>query len=433
MDKKCRSLGYLETFTALLHDNCYASLIFGSLSTFHGDLDKQLIQKTLSLLQERHLNLRVKLYKNNEEKYKFTFYTDEKDFSLKIIDDNNPQLANSILEKEMNTPFNLEKFLWRCIICYGGSGKSAMHSIVTVFHHSIADGTSAARFTEDFLYILSCLTKNKHIDLANLPILNCIESNTTKQISWEEYLQRELDNNDLNFKQTTWTYNHKAKLNERKTVVIPKSLEADFVLRLKNKSKKEKVTINATLNAAVFMTFQRLNKEKNDISLNMPTPVNLRVYCDPIINWDNIGNFVLWLPVPVSGKKESTFWDIARLYNKNFLISLEKNGYNPAECDEHYMLDNIISGFDCKDQTPIMFSTITNLGIVKFSNNYAPFILDTFNFTVSQLGGGLAVAIACSTVNGIMHLNFSYTDPLIDRCWIEQFIDDFFISLRGSI
>ena len=429
MNIKKRSLGFIETFTALMHDNCYGATIFGSIASFKGKLNKELVPEALSLLQKRHPNLRAKLSRN--AKYEMVFDQVAKKFSLEIISSDDIRLANTILTKQVTIPFGGNSYLWRCILQLGK--KHNNHKLITIFHHSIADGTSAARFTEDFLYILGSLTEKKQPALPLLQVQECIESNTISKVSWKKFLQIESDiaSNPL-YRQSLWKYNNQADINSRQVVIIPISFPVNFVCKLKTKSRKEKVTVNAALNAAVVKAFKKKYNNES-ISINMATPINLRNRCEKPISWDNMGSFINWMPVPLTCSDNSDFWDVARQYKRSFLDTSEKYAYNPSNCDENYMQNNIISSFNCNSLSPPLICTVTNLGMIKFSNNYGPFILNSFNFGVSHISGGLAVAITCSTVNGVLHINFCYTEPLLERTWVENLIKNFARSLEESV
>ncbi|MCP4181341.1 MAG: hypothetical protein GY756_26565 [bacterium] len=433
MNKKRRSLGYLETLVALFQDYCHGSTNIASITTFKGKLNKQLLPKALSIVQNKHPNLRAKIVKDGKNKYEFIFKNKNYGYSLEIIDSNDEALVTSIIEQNISKPYDIKKdYLWRSILLYGGDKKTSIHRLIIFSHHAIMDGMSVLQFTRDFLYSLAALTKNKEINLPTLPILKSVEKNIERKTTWQEYLDKQLTltiNPSIN--QTVWKYPNHAELKARKTKFITKTISAEIVTKLINKSREEQTTVNTALNAAVLLTFLK-KQEKDYIELNMPTPVNMRVHCKPTISSDNMGNFINWMPVPMKCYKNSKFWEVARSYKETFLNSFEKWGYNPEKCDGKYMLKNEVISFNCPDDIPPIFCTVTNLGIAKFDDDYYPFTLESLNFACSFLSGGVGIAIICSTINGIMHLNFCYTEPIMDKAWLQDFIDNLISLLKDN-
>jgi NRPS condensation-like uncharacterized protein len=428
-----RRFGFIDTLLTLMHDYHNGSTDVAALTTFQGKLEVCNVTKTLTALQKRHPNLRAKIIQDKTKPYyEFEFSEKSGDFEFRKINRIDHDHTISIMENEINKPIIYQKFLWRTVLLYGGNSEQAVHDLIFIAHHSILDGCSAARLAHDFMTILSALTLNSTFDFPPLPALEAIETYYSEGFTWEMFEERDqkIRNSPL-VNPTPWKFHKKAELKNRKTKIVNKVLSSNFVNKLRIKTRQEQTTVNSALNAAIASVFI---EEQDDfyVELDMPSPVDLSRRTNPPISRENIGNMVAWPSVPLKFDKDTGFWDISRQYSHNLAAGIELFAKNPRNCDIDYMKENLIKPF-FQTEYPLIFSYITNIGVVDLLKKYEPFSLIAFSFLPALHNGGTAAPLTCTTVNGKMHLNFFYPEPLVDRKWHADFVSKVIKTLKENI
>ena len=428
-----RRLGYFDTLLTLIHDQYNGVSNVGGLTTFQGKLELQHVPQALTILQTRHPNLRAKLIKDKTKSYfEHEFSNKIGDFNFRKMNRIDHNHTISILENEINKPFNVHDSLWQVVLLYGGNSKFAVHDLIIVAHHSIVDGRSAERLANDFMTIISSLALKKPINLPPLPVLKSIEAYVSKGFTWDMFLKREdeIKKNPL-VNHTPWKFHNKCESKERKTKIVNRNLSSDIVNRLKYKSRQEKTTVTSTLSAAIASVFIE-EKDEYSVEMDMPTPIDLSHWANPPILRENIGNMVSWPSVPLKFNKDTDFWDISRQHHSNLAKSIKLFSKNPFNCDIDYMRENTIKQF-YQTEYPLYFSYVTNTGVAELLEKYEPFSLISFSFIPSLQCGCVAAPLTCVTVNGEMHLNFFYPEPLVDSKWHANFVSKVIKTIEDCI
>lgn len=402
-----RPLGYIESFNTLMHDLFPGDSNVAASIQLQGPLTIEYLQQALSELQKRHPVLRATIAKIDNQ-YTFQFQDSYDSIPLTILPRQHAESWVEANQDHIAQCFQLGAPLCRCIVLQGDQDQ---HDIIAFFHHSICDGRSAARFTDDLMTILGHLDAGTNHNLPVLPILNSIESYLDKSPSWSDYEAKDRANRENAELPTLWPYSEIVPFEQRRCRILRKKIPAPLVDQLRTRARAEKTTVNAALNAAVALSALAYRKQPIE-KLMLAVPVCMRQYCNPPLSRDHMGNLISYLCIELPVNDQTDFWQFARDYRQKFDAQFDNDIYFPEHADIDYMTENQVKNFSEHEGCAMMFCALTNAGVMDFKPHYGRFQLKGFSYTATIRGGTMLTLMSATTVNGEMFCDFSYIAPM---------------------
>lgn len=285
---------------------------------FTGNLDVNVLKKSLNVVFKKHPELRTKICQENLSVFRY-FDDSLTDFNLKFIDLSNlntekEDTINIEIYKEINTPFLIEKE----VLSRGTLIKTNDENfkLCLVFHHLIFDDWSSDLMlmdlksaynkflTSDFLLELdkmSCETTNfGQFDIEN-------EYQYKKSFNnWKTYLHKARRTN-LNF-----TKNNTRNDDLDMCIVHKKILFCDKLRRVANH-------FNVTLLVLLLSSFKHIyskNANSNDLT------IGLSVSTRNLLSENSIGFYINTIPIRTIVKIDDSLDDILKKVNSNIIFAL---------------------------------------------------------------------------------------------------------------
>ncbi|HEY9706217.1 MAG TPA: condensation domain-containing protein, partial [Allocoleopsis sp.] len=162
-----RQLTPIETAMELLNHSS-ASFNVLTISKIKGNLNPETLQKSLELLQQRHLRLNSRIVGDLNNLY-FTNDQSQK-ILLKTIKFQDQDQLQQIIKSELNQKIDREKILFRTIFIQSDNHHNE-HYFITLIHHAIIDALSSVRLHSEIFTYCDRITQGEKINIQTLPVL----------------------------------------------------------------------------------------------------------------------------------------------------------------------------------------------------------------------------------------------------------------------
>ncbi len=274
-----------------------------------GDISESILKRAVNKVQQRHLNLRVRIYEDNDHNLWFTS-EGVKEIPIKIVTRKSDKQWIDIYHDACKIPFDFEERpAIRFILVYS----SEISELVIICHHIICDGMSLAYLIRDIMTHLGDPTRKVEVlhypvpmDKDNLPknvSINAIVKFFINRIS------KKWVKDPVFFDQEDYKSLNEAYWRIYKHQLLPIELSETQTSTLVNRCRKEGVTVNTALCAA-FAGAQYIIQTEN-ASSNILIAGNLR---DRLLQpaGEAMGYFAGGVELKYKYNSKINFWDNAR-------------------------------------------------------------------------------------------------------------------------
>lgn len=319
-----RELGIFERAQVLSGE--YLPFNAVSVLRLAGSPEPEIIQRCLSALQDRHPLLRMRIAKEKAAYFFMEEGTPEIRLSIQRMDEEDGWKA--VCEEELNTGFDIEKGpLVRCryLRFHGKSGEAG---IVMTFHHSIIDAASIACVFRELLSLSEAfqLTGTAQ-DFSSLPLLLPEESyfpsgfkGMTGKIRIMRFMFRQIGD-EVRYRRQTRGKRKPPIPEKARCRILPLNLSPENTEKLVRQSRKNRVSLNSCLSAAIILAVIRNLYNERSLPVRYFIFADLRPYLEPPVPENNLGSYhsMMRLSVTVSGEQD--FWGLARQVNEQVYTS----------------------------------------------------------------------------------------------------------------
>lgn len=428
-----RKLGLVEKWMELSHE--LGGGIIVNIAEIEGKLKPEIVQQALKLVQQRHAMLQVYIVETENGMY---FQSEGiTEIPLQVIYQQYENEALKIAEKELHTKFPPGKTpLCRLTLLYFPENQTTCQMIIT-FHHGIVDGLSCMQFINDLLLYSQKIADGENIpQIESLELMPAIENLVNYDLIQETEITKTSVNEQINLKPQL-IIEGKASANERFSKILPRNLSQDITKMLISKCKQEETTVHGAICAAMLFAFTNLLSPNEQINLAYGLPVNLRKYCQPEINHQNLGCFISVLGFNQLVDKNTSFWDLARKCKSkihNSLISgiplnlLKQNRFRSL--DRELMAQSVISKEEQMGRNNAF--SISNRGKFQVGYKQDKIKIKDLYFATGQHLGGDCFWLGVVTLNDQIFFSFVYVDPVISDQTANKFADDVIHILHNS-
>ncbi|MFX0084379.1 MAG: condensation domain-containing protein [Candidatus Hodarchaeota archaeon] len=274
-----------------------------------GEISKSMLENAVNKVQQRHLNLRVRIYEDND--HNLWFMSDEvKEIPIKIVPRKSDKHWIDIYHSACKIPFDFkERPAIRFILVHS----SEISELIIICHHIICDGMSLAYLSRDIMTHLGDPTREVEVlpypvpmDKDNLPkdvSINAIVKFFINRIN------RKWVKNPIFFDQEDYKSLNEAYWRIYKHQLLPIELSETQTSTLVNRCRKEGVTVNTALSAAFASAQSIMQSDKSNS--NIVIAGNLR---DRLLRpaGEVMGYFAGGVELKYQHNSKMNFWENAR-------------------------------------------------------------------------------------------------------------------------
>jgi NRPS condensation-like uncharacterized protein len=379
-----------------------------------GEVDREQLLSALQEITRAQATLCVKVKKNS-------FHLEEvPQVTPTIIPREDHEHWQRLVEHELNSAIPINAFpLWRFNWLKG----EGHHEFVLTFNHGIADGRSGVVFFE---YLLKRMADSS-FKIPLTPLRPSFEKLFMKPALWGlaqsawAYLWD---------KRTSWqrmTANR--ELSVKETGLLSRNLNAGQVTKVVDLCRQHKTSVSAYL-AALLSHFEGDTHDKN---VRLSLAVDVRPFLKEN-SFADIAYNVATVDLAKRAGNTDNIWDLSR----SFKTTITK------KCRQQFKFDQLIvaSALKLKKEHKGFMKLIrsantnsimlTNLGRLNIPANYNNLkLLRCFHIPSVHLLGLPYVALATTTLQGEMVLNFTYTKAYFSAKTIESMVDNFMANLMN--
>jgi len=402
--------------------------------TIKGNLQKELLRKSLKKVQRKHPVLQAQLYVNNKGEPYF-IWGEIGQIPIEIIPRTENDLYKKIVEKEFITPFEMGINCSYPLIRVKLLNAESVSDLIITIQHVIGDGMSMVYLFRDIIDFM--VRPEKEVE--PLEVIKNAED------ILPSFYQKKISKTPRKFKITLWFVKKilmlrrfKQKLGKtrikQKDFAFNNNKKKQFLTRvwiltedqsqaLFKKSKKNAVTVHSALCTMFLPDFPAINN-----------PVNLRKKLEYNVG-ESVGLYAGALVVKKKYKEKYSFWRNCQIYHKKLVKGLNSNKIFkifklitravPLELFKELMsldiyLDNSI--------------WITNIGSLDKFNIY----IASKGFNVKNMYGGVSVTydamfVVVFTLDNKIHFQLHCYKPPHTEVEIEKYINNAMKQLDNAL
>lgn len=402
-----RALGKFETATAITDENFPWNIV--GVLRMEGMPSPYILRQALDILQERHPFLKVRLTKVGGHYF-------HESGSI-------PTIPNKVLQREGNDDWiKIAEYdlnhrvdsergpLLRstCLMGEGGLGE-----IILAVHHSIVDGKSMETLFHELLSACAAIESGEEFEeKVHLSPLPPVETHFPPEfkgfrLKWKIlvfFLQQMGDEFSYQFRLRG---KRKPPINEKaQGRIIPMRIPEDLTTGLVRRSRKERVTLNSLVNAAMLLSVQKHLYGGDDLPMRYMSMADLRPYLRPPAPQSEFGCYISPMRFTIQMHKKEDIWSLARRISDQIYATSKHGGkYLASVMGEQFMrMTFALRKFR-------MCTTATSYaGASPLKQSYGPYQVTGIRGFVSNFGLGPEYSAQVSLFNDELWWDILYLD-----------------------
>ncbi|MDT9178364.1 MAG: condensation domain-containing protein [Limnospira sp. PMC 1291.21] len=394
--------------------NRYAnSLNVVIVSKLKGVLDEQSLRKSLDLVQERHPRLNCHIVGSGNDL--FFHSTGTQPIPLTIIFNVQPDLWQEIVIEEMNTKIESEKCLVRAILLTPKDPNNFSYFITTI-HHAIIDAACGINLHSEIFKLCQDIGNQQTID-------------SSKKLEAPPSLEKIISNYSIKDKPLPKPSKYIDKLPcdkyvpylERRCKLIQRHLSATVTKNLISQCKEKGATVHGAISSGMMLGLaDHIRIQEEDFHFSCRSSVNMRKRVVPPVSNEDICMLVSALTSFHIVDNQTSFWDLTQQVTAQIKTRLNTTEVYNVIKDYRKGIESTLEN---TQQTSFSIF-VTNIGNVEISADYGQVQLEEISYVLSTNIMGSVFAVAVSTFQGKITLNFLYSEPLVSQQTIEQLVED---------
>jgi NRPS condensation-like uncharacterized protein len=417
-----RKLAPIEQSMEIL--NCCASSInIVTISHIKGALNEKIIRQAINLIQFRHPRLSSRIIGNLDS---LRFEGGATEIPLRVVYKRHIDQWQEVVLEELNQAIDSSKCLARVVLvsCYDGN----THYLLTILHHAISDGLSSIQLHSEILtFCQNIVTGEIKGNIHSLPPLTVIQDLMPKSMQGKMALIKgilfllRLRLKLYWYRPETLKLEKYLPIELRRSSIVQKKLSKENTIQLLEFCRKEKTTVHSALCAAMMLAVAKQIRGENRAKLNLScrSNIDLRKRLQPEVNNENLGVIVSGTVSFHTLRKNTSFWNLARDVRRQLELTLKSEDIFSAVLMSKKIYRSILSR---PDKAPVSVN-VTNVGRINIPVDYGSFKLEEISFVSAQRAFG-NISIAATTFQGIMILNFMFSEPLNSKERVEALAND---------
>ena len=417
-----RELGIFER--AQLISNHYATFHIVGVLRINSSLPSQALQRSLTELQKRHPFLSAHIADENGRP-SFTSLSDPK-LPLRILprldDDYWIQVTESELENRIDAQAGP---LFRCVYLHDESHQHG--EIILTLSHSIADAASAGQLLHELMTICASLSDDASVSLPKLSPAPPLESRFPHGFSGWRLNVRILA---YAFTQMVDEISYRIRTIGKRTPpfhgksarghILPVQFPSDLVEPFAQRARKEGVTLNSALNAALLLAVNHHLYNGEKLPMRTFSFADLRPHVEPPLPPENLGLYISMMRYTVDVDGDGDFWSLARRLHKKTYASLKSGDKFIASAMSESLMTMLVK----MDSVRLCASALNYNGVVPVQPSYGQLkVLEIHGF-VSPHPFGPEMASQAQLFNDQLVWDFAYLEEDMDQEKAKAIVDE---------
>ncbi|KAB8318238.1 hypothetical protein SD81_017325 [Tolypothrix campylonemoides VB511288] len=421
----CRPLGALEHLF-WLHDQANP-LHFALTAQIRGRFSVHQLQQALTLVQQRHPLLRVRIALDEAEQP--WFVEDSASIPLRVVQRQSEQHFEREVEREIETPFVWSQAPLVRVVLVHSSNDTELSELIVTSHHSIADGISITYLIRDILQALATPTAFGE----SLPVPpsreDLVPGKAPQTISGLKPMPKFTRMSD------SFPVVQRVRQNNR-SYVSSSSLSPETTLLLLTRSRQEQTSVHGAICAAFLLAVRHQNHSEQPQNLKCMSPINLRPYLTSV----NQEDVILWISAGRTShhlSADANLWDVARSVKQqlNQIMTPDKFFEEIFQTQEwastHPSPDVVLQGF--RDQLFDSDIGVSNLGRLTIQQQYGELELQAIYGPVVRIGAENDRLVGVATLGDRLFFTLVSEESVMSRAQTNALHEEAIHLLKEAI
>jgi len=426
-----RQLGIFER--AQLISDRYAPFHIVGVLRLENAPSYHIVRKALTLLQQRHPFLSAHLLHEGEKDYFATLVDPPLPFrSLPRWNDDHwhqmveIELANRI--DAINGP------MFRCTYLYSESQSHA--EIILAISHFIADAASVGHLLDELMTLCASLFDGEAVSISELSPAPTQESRFPPAYKgWRSTLRTVR----YVLAQMGDELAYRIRVRGKRTPLLHKRISRGHIISIQfsediiepfaQRARKEGVTLNSALNAALLLAVNRHLYDGAELPMRTFSFVDMRPYVTPSLLAENLGLYISMMRYTVNMKGDINLWSLARNLHQKIFSSLKSGDKYVAALMAESLMNMVLR----LKAFRLCASALNYNGVVPVQTRYGRIkVLGVHGF-VSSYEFGPELASQAQYFNKQLFWDFIYLEEDMDRGMAKAIVNEIEGIIRSVI
>ncbi len=321
-----RTLGIFEDTQAFANTHFPFNVV--AVLRLAGAPDPEIPQRAFALLRERHPLLAVRIHEGQGRRI---FDTDDvPPMPYRIVPSKSEHDWMALAEDELDLAFDLATGPLIRVTYLDRGNEERQADIVMTLHHVILDADSGTQLVRELLTLCATLAADRLESLPQLPLPPAAETLFPAAFqNWRGFgmragfvLRQMAD--EARFQWHSRGKRQPPVHSEGHPRILPMQLPEQTSATLIQRCRRQRVTLNGALCAALLLVVQRRLYGGEDRLLRNFLFANLRPYLDSALPADNLGSCFAMMRFTTRVRPHAAFWDLARDINRQVYTAAKR-------------------------------------------------------------------------------------------------------------
>ncbi len=324
--------------------------------------------------------------------------------------------------------------MFRCTYLYNEDQQQA--EIILTLSHFIADAASASQLLHELMTLCASFSDGVSVSVSELSPAPTVESCFPSAYRGWRLSLRSMR---YAFAQMTDEISYRIRTIGKRTPpfhkppthghILPVQFSADIVEPFAQRARKEGVTLNSALNAALLLSVNRHLYAGEKLPMRTFSFADLRPYVEPSLHAENLGCYISMMRYTVGVNGEVDFWSFAKDVHKKIYDSLKYGDKFVASAMSELLLTMLVK----LDSVRLCASALNYNGTVPVQTSYEKIKVLEMHGYVSAHAFGPEMASQAQLFNDILFWDFAYLEEDMDQEKAKVIVDEIKGIMRSSI
>lgn len=403
-----REMGAFER--ALILTDRHAPFHITNILCLENPPSPHILRHAIKVLQNHHPFLSSRILLENGKYY--LEYVADPPVPVHVLPRWNNEHWVQVTEVELANRF--DKFagpLFRCIYLYREGDKRA--DIIFSFFHAIVDSASLAQLMAELLTVCASFMDRKTVSVFELDPAPAAESRFPPQYQGPRlkmnilrYAMQQIGD-EISYRLRARGKRIPPVHNERPHgQIVSLQIPEDEMEAFSHRARKEAVTLNSALNAAMLLALNRTLYAGQHVPMRTFSFADLRPYVKPPLSNDDLACYISMLRYTVSVRGEMDLWELARELHRKIHASLKSGDKFVA----HVMAESLMKAVTRLRSFRMSAAGLNYSGVVPVQPEYGKIRVTGLHGFVSGYDLGPELSAQAQIVNNELILDFLYLD-----------------------
>jgi hypothetical protein len=393
----------------------------------------QVLERSLAELQKRHPFLSANLLYEMGRFYLASLTEPALPFRTlpRLSDEHWIQVTESELENRIDSSTGP---MFRCIYLYNEDQPQA--EIILTISHSIADAASVSHLLHELLITCASFADGEPVSVSKLSPAPTAESRfpsafrgwrlslrimryaITQMVDEISYRIRTIG------KRTPPFHKHSSRGH-----ILPVKFSSDIIESFAQRARKEGVTLNSALNAALLLSVNRHLYAGNKLPMRTFAFADLRPYVEPPLSAENLACCISLLRYTVDVNGGVDFWRFSQDLHKKIYASLKQGDKFIASVMSESLLKMLVRF----DSFRLCAAALNYSGVISILPGYGKIKVTEVHGFVSPYAFGPEMASQAQMFNDTLFWDFAYLEEDMNKEKAKAIVEEVKGIMKSSI